>query len=148
MISTPFLYCNASLLEDGFLKSHMPSCVFMQQMQSPHMLLSFVSVTDSGGALTYDFFKYLQFWNHPHVDSILFIYFCFLKALLKLFKQHLHGISSCPSYVWICTQSNVTLLALSCWNVTLCQQTWYCGMQHSGLLLRRSTDWKKKKVLL
>lgn len=47
MILSPFQYCNTSLLEDGFFKSHMPRSVFMQRKQSSRILLSFINVADS-----------------------------------------------------------------------------------------------------
>lgn len=130
MILTNILCCNASLLEYGFLKSHMPSDIFVQRRQSSHILLSFVGAADWDDVLA------SHFWNIRNSEIILMLiafvdiqYFCFVKALLKLLIQHLHSISSCPRYVWVCAQSNVTLLACSCWNVALCQQTWYCSMQ-------------------
>lgn len=56
---------------------------------------------------------------------VLPFYVCFDMVLLNLIKRYFHSISSCPSYA--CAQSNITLLARSCWNVALCQQTWYCS---------------------
>lgn len=139
-----FLHCNSSLLEDGFLKSHTPKQRFQAEISElRHTALILSALQSVDGCKLHFFFQIVTI-----LESCCFVlYVCFDTVLLKLFKFHLHSISSCPSYVWICACRNVTLLACGCWNVALCQQTWYWGTQLLWLVQRGTADLKGKKKI-